>query len=290
MPIREHALRFECQGEYLYGVLSQPVEDSERGVLIIVGGSQYRIGSHRQFTLLSRSLAGNGFPVVRFDYRGMGDSQGEPRGFEHTKDDIQAAINHFFYSVPALREVVLFGLCDAACAAVFYANNDSRVSALILANPWVRTNEGLARAYLKNYYLQRLLTRDLWRKICSGNFEFRAAAHSFASMLRVTTQHRINSYYKRSSLPVSSDNNQFSLPERMYAAMEHFPGRVLIILSGNDITAKEFLALTKSSQAWVKLMQSARMKQLQIPDANHTFSRRIWRDQVANCVENWLKS
>ena len=78
----------------------------------MVGGPQYRVGSHRQFVLLARDLAADGFPVFRFDYRGMGDSEGEFRGFEHVEDDIAAAVEAFRSASPGLREIVLWGLCD----------------------------------------------------------------------------------------------------------------------------------------------------------------------------------
>lgn len=52
------------------------------GLLMVVGGPQYRVGSHRQFVLLARDLAAAGIPVFPFDYRGMGDSTGQARDFE----------------------------------------------------------------------------------------------------------------------------------------------------------------------------------------------------------------
>lgn len=90
------------------------------GVLIIVGGPQYRVGSHRQFVLLSRRLAGEGYPAMRFDYRGMGDAGGAMRSFEDVRADIGAAIEAFQRAVPSLRRIVLWGLCDAASAALLY--------------------------------------------------------------------------------------------------------------------------------------------------------------------------
>jgi len=50
---------------------------ADTGVLIVVGGPQYRVGSHRQFVMLARFLADHGVPCMRFDYRGMGDVSGE---------------------------------------------------------------------------------------------------------------------------------------------------------------------------------------------------------------------
>ena len=48
MP-EERALSFACRGAWLYGILSLPQAASApaRGVLIVVGGPQYRAGSHR---------------------------------------------------------------------------------------------------------------------------------------------------------------------------------------------------------------------------------------------------
>ena len=86
---RDHVLRIDCAGDALVGVLSEPTADgvdgtrtADIGVLLIVGGPQYRAGSHRQFTLLGRALAAAGVPCLRIDYRGMGDAHGDRRAFD----------------------------------------------------------------------------------------------------------------------------------------------------------------------------------------------------------------
>ena len=68
MNISEEAVVFGFAGEKLVGVLARPersddVAESELGMLVVVGGPQYRVGSHRQFLLLSRKVAAAGFPV-----------------------------------------------------------------------------------------------------------------------------------------------------------------------------------------------------------------------------------
>ncbi|MFB1029241.1 MAG: hydrolase 1, exosortase A system-associated, partial [Thauera sp.] len=78
--MREIAQIFPCEGEELIGILALPETAVTRlGVLVVVGGPQYRVGSHRQFVLLARALAKSGVPCMRFDYRGMGDATGEMR-------------------------------------------------------------------------------------------------------------------------------------------------------------------------------------------------------------------
>jgi hypothetical protein len=63
---------------------------------------------------------------------------------------------------------------------------------------------------------------------------------------------------------------------------------VLLILSGNDLTAMEFSDVATSSKRWRRLLESSRVAQHRLANANHTFSRRDWRYQVARWTSSWL--
>lgn len=278
MRFEESALAFACQGDWLYGVLSLPERPAARGVLVVVGGPQYRAGSHRQFTLLARALAGQGIATMRFDYRGMGDSEGAAREFDAAGADLDAAIGQFFAAVPGMREVVLWGLCDAASAALLYAGGDRRVAGLVLLNPWVRTPDGIARATLKHYYRGRLRERGLWQKVLSGRFDYVAA---FGSLLELARRARP----RRAGQPAAA-----ALPERMYDGLARFAGPVLLVTSGADLTAHEFSDMVAASPAWRALLGEARVTQRRLEPADHTFSRRAWRDQVAHWTAQWVRS
>ncbi|OON59496.1 hydrolase 1, exosortase A system-associated [Massilia sp. KIM] len=287
MNARDVAVRFACEGEDLIGVLSLPERPQRRGVLVVVGGPQYRAGSHRQFTLLARGLAEQGYATLRFDYRGMGDSGGALRSFEQVDADLRAAVDQFFTLVPTLEEVVIWGLCDGASAALFYAHQDPRVSGLVLLNPWVRTAEGLAKATLKHYYRARLLEPELWKKLLSGRFAFRSAAASLLAQLRTLLARR----------PDASDAGRepagaaaAPLPERMRLGLQRFGGPALFIFSGADLTAKEFLDLVADSRDWQALLKDERVAQHHLAPADHTFSRRAWRDQVTQWTADWLRT
>ena len=295
MSIVERGIRFACEGCWLYGVLSMPQSTSPsttRGVVLVVGGPQYRVGSHRQFTLLARELAQQGVPVLRFDYRGMGDSEGEIRDFLDVDADLRAAIDAFIAEAPAIREVVLWGLCDAASAAMLYSHQDSRVAGLVLLNPWARTEEGAARAYLKHYYLSRLMQPGLWRKIVRGQFDYAAAARSFIGLCGNALRRRKPSVAdvapSAGPAPAQSADQLPSLPERMLTGFTRFQGRSLIIISGADLTGREFMDMA-AAPAWRKQMRSQRVSRQTLPQADHTFSRPDWRDQVAQWTAEWLK-
>ena len=269
------ALTFACNGHWLYGVLDVPDVARHRGVLFVVGGPQYRAGSHRQFALLARELAHEGCPAMRFDYRGMGDSEGDMRDFEQVNDDLRCAIDAFFDAVPELTEVVLWGLCDAASAASLYAAGDARVAGLVLLNPWVRTESGAAKATLKHYYRARLLEPGLWKKIATGRFNYGAAANSLRRLL---------------GSAASKQQAPAALPERMADGLGKFNGQVLVLLGGADLTAHEFSDLAQADPAWKSLLAAQRMTSKTLPKADHTFSRHSWHEQMAQWTREWVRS
>ncbi|MGE5651927.1 MAG: hydrolase 1, exosortase A system-associated [Bacillota bacterium] len=287
MNIDERGIAFPCRGDWLYGVLSQPEHPSQRGVVLVVGGPQYRAGSHRQFTLLARYLAANGIAALRFDYRGMGDSDGMARTFENIDDDIRCAIDHIFDQIPQLREVVLWGLCDGASASLFYAHCDPRVRGLILLNPWIRTEQGEAKAYLRHYYAKRLFNADLWSKVFSGRFDYKSAVQSAYRIVGSSLGVRRPMF---SGAPASSPEGSLSLPDRMLHGLTAFDGKVLLILSGKDLTAREFVDVTSGSRRWRRALESQRVQRRELAEANHTFSQRDWRDQVADWTQQWVQS
>ncbi|WP_350283104.1 hydrolase 1, exosortase A system-associated [Nitrosomonas sp.] len=289
MNIQEQAIRFCCQHEWLYGILNVPQQPVTRGVLIVVGGPQYRVGSHRQFVLLARYLAERGIPVMRFDFRGMGDSDGAIRTFEHIGEDLRSAVDFFFSECPFLKDIVIWGLCDAASAALFHAHQDPRVRGLVLLNPWVRTEQGIAKAYLKHYYLERLFELEFWRKLLGGKFNALASIRSLYEFSRNSLRGGKNLTVSEESAG-SSCNLAIPLPERMLNGLKHFQGKILIITSGNDLTAREFLDLVNSSMDWQAAMKTKQTEFFHIESANHTFSTRGWRDQVAELTGNRVLS
>jgi len=286
MSATETAIAFQCSDDWLVGIIHRPKTPARRAVVIVVGGPQYRVGSHRQFVLLARALAKGGYAVLRFDYRGMGDSCAVMRTFEDVGGDIKSAIDVFCQKVPEIDEIVLWGLCDAASAGLFYASDDPRVVGVVALNPWVRTEAGEAEAYLRHYYWSRLLDAELWRKICHGRFDLRGSLSSLVGNVRKTIQGRRTLKLRNA---YSADRAR-PLPERVFESWRRFSGRVLLILSGDDLTAAEFKNVAAQRQQWQSQIGAERVTRHDLDGANHTFSRAVWRDQVADWTSEWLRS
>ncbi|MET0081751.1 MAG: hydrolase 1, exosortase A system-associated [Sedimenticola sp.] len=280
---------FSCNKEELAGILHKSDQPTARGVLLVVGGPQYRVGSHRQFVLLARDLAETGIPVFRFDYRGMGDSSGSLAGFDSINEDIGAAIDAFQSACPGVEEVVVWGLCDAATAAGFYAPNDSRVSGLVLLNPWVHSAEGAAKAVLKHYYFQRLFSKGLWSKILKGDFDISKSLASLVAIVRGATGNRKTDAANQEK-QANSGSQSADLTERLFRGLQKFQGKVLFILSGNDLTASEFEDSVNASRRFRRLIKGNRFTIQRLEEADHTFSRRIWRDAVSSLTGRWIQS
>lgn len=278
---------FDCEGSRLIGIIAQPDHPDETGVVIVVGGPQYRAGSHRQFTLLARQLAAQGIASLRFDYRGMGDSEGDIRYFEDIDADIRAAIEHLMSQVPHLKQVSLWGLCDAASAALYYAHTDPRVAGLILLNPWAHSETASARAKIKHYYWDRLTSAAFWIKLFTGKMKLGSSLSDFAGSAR-----QASATGKQTEMAPVIDL-RYGGPgyiDRMLAGWKQFSGKIELILSGNDLTAQAFEELLRIDRQWHKACSDPRVTIKKLPAATHTFSSEIWREQVARWSADFLKS
>lgn len=285
--VTEHAVHFACGDASLIGIVSAPEATSATGVVIVVGGPQVRAGSHRQFVLLARSLAAAGHAVLRFDVRGMGDSSGEPRGFEELSDDIAAGIDALQQHCAAVQRVVLWGLCDGASAALLYwhETRDARVRGLCLANPWVRSEASLAVAQVKHYYAQRLLQPAFWAKLASGKV---AATAQAEFMQKVRLAFAGPAPAAPTDGPSAEPLPRRPYQQRMAEAWRRFDGSMLLLISGADLTAKEFLEHTARDAAWSGALARPRLTRRDIAGADHTFSDAASRRGAEVATVEWI--
>ena len=278
MNYTEEAAVFLCEGRSLIGVLARPEVPQDIGMVVIVGGPQYRAGSHRQFVLLSRALAAAGFSVLRFDYRGMGDGEGAQRDFESVSADVAAAIGVLQAKIPTVKRLALWGLCDGASAALLYCQEtqDTRVSGLCLLNPWVRSEAGLAKTQVKHYYTQRLRQKEFWLKLLSGKVAF-GALGGFIQKVRTIAAGN------RESAATAAEPFQ----RRMAHGWNGFAGSVMLVLSGDDYTAKEFLEHVTTDLAWKDWQSRPNLIRHDLPGTDHTFSDAVSRQKVEDLTAAW---
>lgn len=283
----EEPIYFLSGSNHLLGIIHQCERSLDTGVIILVGGPQYRVGSHRQFVLLARKLADSSISTMRFDFHGMGDSEGDidtPEPCEVVENDIHAAINTFLDRAPTIKKVVLWGLCDGATAGLLYAYKDARVVGLALINPWISTEDIGAKTYFKYYYLPRLFSwknlKYYFVKFTNLRNTLRLAMSAILSILQSSKGHR------------PTDRNRLEnigIPQKMQTGWEKFSGEYLLVLSGKDMIAAEFKEQTNRSKKWKKLINSSTVTRQDFRSADHTFSTRDQQDELASLTIQWIK-
>jgi exosortase A-associated hydrolase 1 len=274
--VSERFTTFDCEGDTCIGVVARALHgtDCRTGVVIVVGGPQYRIGSHRQFVVLARALARAGIPAIRFDCRGMGDSDGERRNFERIDADIEGAVAALVRET-GVREVVLWGLCDGASAALIYAAKNPRIAGVVALNPWARSAQIAAVTRVRHYYLRRFFSGEFWRKALTGGVGIRRSAGELAASVRGALGDRSN-----------SGENYL---QRMHDGWTRFRRPVLFVLSGHDLTAREFEAWVAQDNARAALLQQSNADVYRSDAADHTFSDARSRDALTIRTIEWIR-
>jgi exosortase A-associated hydrolase 1 len=199
-------LTFDCQGAQLAATLAEA--EGGTGFLMVTGGSQTRIGSHRLYERVAKALSGRGFPCFRFDRRGVGDSGGEDPGYRGSALDLGAAVEAFRAERPGLERIVGIGLCDGATALALYGA-ESGLGGVVMINPWLVETEADVPppAAIRRHYREQLLSLNGWKRLLGGSVSYRnllkgitkAAKPIEGSELAADVAHAL----RRSSVPAS---------------------------------------------------------------------------------------
>lgn len=122
----------------LFGVVSTPAAGTSKPwVLLPSVADEHHIGPSRLWVDLARRLTAAGFPCVRFDLSGIGDSPARSGQPPHrilaagTDDDMAEVAAH----VAGHDPVVIIGLCSGADAAIMAASAGVAIQTMYLINP-----------------------------------------------------------------------------------------------------------------------------------------------------------
>lgn len=293
----EEAIRFGAPGLSLFGILHLPdgAPPPAACMLMVVGGPQTRVGSHRSYTLIARELCRRGIPVLRFDYAGVGDSEGRYVGFTAAGPSIAAAVDWLYGRFASLRKVIPWSLCDGATACILEAPAlGQRMPAMILCNPYVHSQQSQAKAFLKYYYLRRLGDRAFWGKLLSFRVNPFAAAGSMLKLVGRAASSASGGAVRTtvggpaaSGLPIGGapSVDPPRLPEMVLEGLRTYRGRLVLLLSTDDLMAGEFHDLYRSSS-----LKSLDAVLHRVEGADHTFSTGEWKLRVCDLTEEAWKN
>ena len=259
---RRH-LAIACEGSTLAATLDLPdgLPPATTGLLIVSGGNEIRSGAWGGQARFAARFASAGHACLRFDRRGIGDSDGPNGGFTTATPDITAAIAALRAAVPEMRQVVVWGNCDAASALMLAGG--AGADGLILSNPWTFEHDTSAdgeetaeapempAGALRAHYRSRLATPAAIKRLRTGHLSLGSLVGSLLAMLRPAA-------------PPSS------LAQNMAAGIAGFTRPVAFLIAEKDRTAQAFLGGWPKADGRVKLC----------PGASHSF--------VEEASQEWL--
>ena len=191
-------------GQVLHGILHLPDDPATMrgaGLLWLSAGQKVRQGAWRMNVAIARRLAAKGVPTLRFDYRGIGDSEGEPRHGEMVMDlygfiqnggfrgDAIAAAQ-FLTAQTGIKSLVLGGLCGGAITGLFAAATLPNVFGHVVVDLPVTISSSSRQRYLEDHaaellhsrpgetdtvialYLKKLTDLTAWRRLLSGESDY----------------------------------------------------------------------------------------------------------------------
>ncbi len=299
-------------GHRLFGMLHQPVKAcaSGAGILLLSPGVKMRVAPHRLYLNMTNRFVAMGYSVLRFDFYGLGDSEGEVDE-EHLADlygavqvgryinDTIAAMD-WMEQTYGIRKFIVSGLCGGAITGLLAAVKDPRIVGLVgLAIPVILDgsridfNQYMTDAQLnatRDGYLKKLLSPGAWRswvRLLTFQSDYKMIARSLMKPLlsRLGKAQSVQTVEASQAEPADNTNPHFA------PAFRHMlsTGRLIcLVFAEKDRLYWEFeKKFLERNQA----MLDSHGSQYQVhvtKEANHIFSFREWEEDMLLHCASWL--
>jgi pimeloyl-ACP methyl ester carboxylesterase len=170
---------FDTGGDAIFGIVTRPTTDPLNTVMIVLsgGGTPVSTNRNRLSVRLCRSAADLGFHAVRFDYHGVGESEGSEGSTALRIDqpytaDLMQAVDWARRS--GLERVVLIGSCFGARTALASSPRIAELAGIALLSAPVRDlemGERAASGFATGLSTKEFVRRTLTPKVVRGLFE-----------------------------------------------------------------------------------------------------------------------
>jgi pimeloyl-ACP methyl ester carboxylesterase len=294
--VREELVRFG-KNERLLAVLTEAAQGSRSdrpGIVLLNAGAIHRIGPNRTYVSLARRLAGAGYPVLRMDVGGIGDSRplpGAPDNRVYHRDalvDVDEALDFFGPRTKTTR-FILTGLCSGAYVSFHGALADKRVCAAVMINPQTFTwkeGDSLDVSQSKNYndvqhYQRSIYQIEKWAKLLRGEVDVKRAVVALGRRAKIVGEVRLRKALARFRGTVSPDDVPGTL-----ALLDQRGVRVFFLMSRGD-PGLDYLDLHLGSS----LYESTPRYRLEIIDGpDHTFTPLWSQTELESRVLGYIES
>jgi pimeloyl-ACP methyl ester carboxylesterase len=277
--------------------------------LLLSPGVKMRVAPHRLYEKLVPEFLERGIHVLRVDFHGLGDSDGELpderldtlyRAVQLGRhvDDVLSAMSHLGKKL-GFRKFLVGGLCGGALTGLLAAERDSRIAGLyavgipvILDGTGQHESVNMSRGQLnslRNRYVAKVLSAAAWRRFLSARTDYRLLISSLFGQLKRRGRQRSANW--SSAVPRPASPLAQNLNPEFVRAMFHLIGAripALLLFSGADRLQWEFQE--KFLEPWSQAIQRAgeRLIVETIPNANHVLGDPAWVAEARRATATWL--
>lgn len=287
----ERPVRFGATGR-LFGVLCTPAAPTDRPALLFLNsGITHHIGSGRAAVDFARRLAAQGFPSLRMDVAGIGDSDPPPDGVENrlyrreSLPDVLAAVD--WLAAHGFGRVIAVGLCAGAALALNAALADERIVGQVMVNPGrFLLGEGItaetavrSAARAADRYAGMLARPDAWRALLRGDPRVFQVTRTLAARTAGGVRH----WWKRLATRGRRADVEAVGVAEAFRRLDARGVRTLLVYSVDDVTLGERDA--HLGRGGRRLNGLSRTRTEYVAGADHSFLLSPARARLATLIE-----
>jgi len=278
MPsMRQEAVSFAgSSGRTLRGILhcyGSKTAENRPAIIFLHGWPGNRLGPHRMFVKAARRFAADGWPCLRLDFAGRGDSDGDVTTASITTmvEDTRYATRFLADRWPG-RPVLLLGICSGAKVAIGAADA-SDIAGLVL---WSAERMGFladagiaARKSAHSFksYLLKILRPESWKKLVTGTVNFRMVSRALLQAEVAT--------------PLEREEESAWLRKAQVA----FRKPVLLVFGTGDPDAGPAAAAYQAFFTGTGCSTTLHT----VSGANHSYYSLAWEADVIDTTHQWLR-
>lgn len=304
----ETASFLNSAGLRLYGTLHRPAVPlpGAPAVILLSPGVKMRVGPGRLYVPLTEQLNTLGLCVLRFDFHGLGDSEGElPEKllieiYNHVEvgryvDDALCAVR-WMRETHGFNEFMLGGLCGGATTAALAAERDPGIRYLLClglaitlssdaATPAKYLTRGELDSRMKKY-LRRLLEPKSWIRFLTFQSEYGVILRALKRL--VVRDKAKPAATEAAPTGVHMENANPLFPPAFFAFLDR-GGHALVMFSENDRLPSEFEEKFALPYARRLARYRSQLDSRTIATANHVISAPEWRQEMLSMVDEWTR-
>jgi len=312
MDSSSQPIRFKnARGKVLFGILQIPQNKrKDIGIIILSPGIKNRVGPHRLHVKMTKLFNRMGFPVLRADPEGLGDSEGEINQ-QYTADvycsielglllSDTIAMMDFMEEKLGMSKFILAGLCGGAITALLASEKDDRVKAIlslgmtcVLASANIDPYKFITAQQLSSIrekYLKKIFNIKAWSRFITYKTDYKLLIKSLTQPFvkkNINRQALADGKNKVNTKKVQTSN----LNPHFHRTFLKFviKNKILLIFSGADRLFWEFEEKYLAKYQMIIERYSNNYQIEIVDDANHVFSFTEWQNKMLSISEKWLE-